>query len=197
VNSRYPPASVTKTTIDALHYSADAALRDGGSIHIRSIGPDDRERLHEHFLTLSPHSVYTRFFGTKTELTPAELSYYTEMDGTERVGLVATLGSGASETIVGVGRYFRQKRAGERHRAEVAFAVSDEHQHRGIASALLVHLARIGRAAGIGEFVAEVLAENRDMLRVFAESGYEVTRSIDHGVFHVTFPIGVPLETRK
>lgn len=197
MNSLYPQANVTNPAIDALHYSADEALRDGGSIRIRSIGPDDRERLHEHFHTLSPHSVYTRFFGAKTELTPDELSYYTEMDGTERVGLVATLGSGVSETIVGVGRYFRQQRAGERHRAEVAFAVSDEHQHRGIASRLLVHLARIARSCGIRQFVAEVLAENRDMLRVFAESGYEVTRSIDHGVFHVTFPIGVRPDDRS
>jgi GNAT superfamily N-acetyltransferase len=196
VNSLYPRASVTSTSIDALHYSADEVLRDGGAIHIRSIGPDDRDRLHQHFHTLSPRSVYTRFFGPKAELTPGELSYYTEMDGAEQVGLVATLGSGASETIVGVGRYFRQKRAGDRHRAEVAFAVSDEHQHRGIASVLLVHLARIARAGGLREFVAEVLAENRDMLRVFAESGYEVTRSIDHGVFHVTFPIGARPDER-
>ncbi len=173
---------------DPLRYSVDERLRDGGSVHIRSVCPDDRERLEEHFHSLSAHSVYTRFFSPKKELTPVELTYYTEMDGTERVGLVATLPIGGHERIVGVGRYFRMTGAGERHRAEVAFAVSDDHQRRGIASALLEHLARIARGHGITEFVAEVLGENNEMMGVFARRGFKVNRSIDHGVYHVRFP---------
>ena len=173
---------------DACRYSVDVLLRDGGSVHIRSVTAADGERLLEHFHTLSPRSVYTRFFGPKKDLTPEEVSYYTEMDGVEKVGLVATLGAGEDEEIIGVGRYFRCSKAGERHRAEVAFAVSDKHQRRGIATALLEHLARIARGHAITEFVADVLGENTQMMEVFARRGFQLNRSVDHGVCHVTFP---------
>src|SRR5262249_22562644 len=73
-------------------------------------------------------------------------------------------------------------------RAEVAFAVLDEHQGRGIGTVLLEHLATLARARGITEFQADVLGENNRMLRVFAKSGFLVTRSVDGGVFHVSFP---------
>jgi len=164
----------------------DALLRDGGSIHVRSIRPDDKELLRAHFHTLSPRSVYTRFFGAKRDLTPEELAYFTEMDGVDRVGLVATLRTSDGEKIIGVGRYFRQGKA--RDCAEVAFAVSDGQQRRGIASMLLEHLAGIARTHGITEFAADVLGENNHMLHVFEHSGFKVHRSIASGVFHVTFP---------
>ena len=51
---------------EAAAYSADALLRDGTSVHVRAIHPDDKERLRDHFHGLSPESVYNRFFGMKT-----------------------------------------------------------------------------------------------------------------------------------
>jgi acetyl coenzyme A synthetase (ADP forming)-like protein len=173
---------------DARRYSVHELLRDGGSVHVRSLCPDDAERLREHFHTLSPRSVYTRFFGPKKELTPAELSYFTDMDGIDKVGLVATLLTAEGEKIIGVGLYFRLSAKGQPHCAEVAFAVSDGHQRRGIASVLLEHLARIARSQGIVEFAAEVLGENNQMMQVFSRSGFKVSRSAERGVFHVTFP---------
>jgi GNAT superfamily N-acetyltransferase len=155
---------------DARRYSVHELLRDGGSVHVRSLCPDDAERLREHFHTLSPRSVYTRFFGPKKELTPAELSYFTDMDGIDKVGLVATLLTAEGEKIIGVGLYFRLSAKGQPHCAEVAFAVSDGHQRRGIASVLLEHLARIARSQGIVEFAAEA--------RSIAHSGLcEILRS--------------------
>ena len=130
-------------------YAVDALLRDGGSIHVRAIRPDDKERLVEHFRSLSPHSVYFRFFGTKKQLSKAELAQYTELDFDERVGLVATLRNDDHERIIGVGRYTRRTDEDAPHRAEVAFAVVDDHQRRGIGTLLLEHLARIARAHGI------------------------------------------------
>ena len=51
--------------------------------------------------------------------------------------------------------------------------VADAHQGRGIGSVLLEHLAEIGRELGITRFEAVVLAENRTMLRVFLDAGYQ------------------------
>ena len=173
---------------DTRAYEAEEILRDGGSIHIRAIRPDDKERLVDHFQRLSQRSVYFRFFGAKRRLTDDELKRFTEPDFLGHVGLVATLRDDGQEHIIGVGRYIARNDAEATHRAEVAFAVADAHQGRGIGTILLEHLAPIARANGITEFEAEVLGENNRMLEVFAKSGFVVRRSLEAGVIHLSFP---------
>jgi acetyl coenzyme A synthetase (ADP forming)-like protein len=170
---------------DPHHYEADVILRDGGSIHIRAIRPDDKVRLAKHFQRLGQRSVYLRFFGAKKRLTEVELQRLTEPDFVNHVGLVATLRDGEEEHIIGVGRFFRYN---AKNRAEVAFAVADEHQGRGIGTLLLEQLAPFARVNGITEFEADVLGENNRMLEVFGKSGFVVRRSVADGVVHVTFP---------
>jgi acetyl coenzyme A synthetase (ADP forming)-like protein len=181
---------------NARTYSATEILKDGGSIQIRAIRPDDKQRLLDHFNRLSQRSVYFRFFGAKKRLTDDELRRFTEPDFVRHVGLVATLREGGEERIIGVGRYMALDRGGHLgeaddtppHTAEVAFAVSDAHQGRGIGTLLLEHLAPLAHANGITAFEADVLGENNQMLEVFARSGFLVKRSIEAGVVHVTFP---------
>src|SRR5262245_35355376 len=120
------------------HYSTDALLRDGGSIHIRAIRPDDKPRLLALFEHLRSRSVYFRFFQTKQRLTDEELRYFTELDFTWDVALVATRRVGQEEHIIGVGRYFRMQEHGHpTSHAEVAFTVADAHQGRGVGTLLL------------------------------------------------------------
>ncbi|MBI1818333.1 MAG: GNAT family N-acetyltransferase [Deltaproteobacteria bacterium] len=165
-------------------YSAEAILRDGSSIHIRALRPSDKALLIEHFQQLSPRSVYFRFFGAKKRLTDAELARFTELDFARNAALVAVRRDGGCELLIGVGRYSSSAVA---HRAEVAFAVLDKYQGRGVGTLLLEHLVPIARANGITEFEADVLGENNQMLQVFAASGFTVKRSIEAGVFHVVF----------
>src|SRR5690349_21611074 len=155
--------------LDAASYSSEVILRDGGSIYVRAIRPDDRERLLRHFKALSEESKYHRFFGLKRELTGDELIKLTNLDFVNHVAIVATLRDGDEERFIGVGRYIR---SGDPHRAEVAFAVLDDHQGRGIGTVLLEHLSRIARDAGITEFEADVLGDNNRMLEVFSKSGF-------------------------
>jgi len=170
-------------------FSRDAVLRDGGSIHLRAIRPDDKARLVDHFNRLSARSVYFRFFASKLRLADDELARFTELDFSNHVGLVATLLESGEERIIGVARYIVvATKPGEPRRAEVAFAVADAHQGRGIATVLLEELARFAQASGIDEFEASVLGENNRMLEVFGSSGFQVRRSVDGGVFCVTFP---------
>jgi len=167
---------------DLRAYAVEELLRDGSSIHIRAIQPEDKAKLYEHFKRLSPQSIYYRFLGPKKELTEEELTRFTNLDFVNHVGLVATLKKGDREEFIGVGRYIR---GGDPKRAEVAFAVLDEYQGRGIGTLLLTHLARIARANGISEFEADVLGENNRMLEVFAKSGFKVRRSSRSGVIHL------------
>ena len=173
------------------NYSVEAILRDGSSIHLRAMRPDDKPRLIDHFARLSAQSVYFRFFRAKKRLSDAELVQFTEVDFVRNVALVATLGHGADEKFIGVGRYAVVDADGDGptpRRAEVAFAVADEYQGRGVGTLLLDHLVPIARANGIEEFEADVLGENNRMLEVFGKSGCRVKRALEDGVFHVTFP---------
>lgn len=172
--------------MSARDYALDELLRDGRSIHIRAIRPDDKARLLEHFQHLSARSVYFRFFNAKRRLDDEELRRFTELDFENGVGLVATLVLDGREQIIGVGRYFVL--AEDRRRAEIAFAVRDDHQGLGVGTLLLEHLGRIARAAGITEFQADVLGENNQMLEVFLRSGFRVSRALAGGIVHVSFP---------
>jgi len=174
-------------------YQVDETLRDGGFIRIRAIRPEDGQRLLAHFKTLSPRAVHNRFFGMKRTLSEEELTELTDLDFIHHVGLVAILGEGGDEPFVGVGRYIvSQDDRASGGRAEVAFAVLDEHQGRGIGTLLLKHLARIARHNGIREFQADVLSDNHQMLEVFADSGFPIRRTSDSGVVHLSLPIANP-----
>jgi acetyl coenzyme A synthetase (ADP forming)-like protein len=167
-------------------YAIDELLRDGRSIHIRAIRPDDKARLLDHFEHLSTRSVYFRFFNAKRRLNDEELRRFTELDFDSSVGLIATLTTQQHEQIIGVGRYFVL--AADPRRAEIAFAVRDDYHGVGVGTLLLEHLGRIARAAGITEFQADVLGENNQMLGVFLRSGFRVQRALAGGVVHVSFP---------
>src|SRR5207245_5750036 len=119
------------------YYATDALLRDGSSIHLRAIRPDDKQRLLALFERLSSRSVYFRFFQTKQRLTDEELRYFTELDFTRDLALVATLREGQEEHIIGVGRSLRIQENGQpTTHAEVALTVADAHQGLGAAARL-------------------------------------------------------------
>jgi acyl-CoA synthetase (NDP forming) len=73
--------------------------------------------------------------------------------------------------------------------AEVAFVARDDHQGRGLGSILLEHLAAAARENGLRRFEAEVLVENHQMVRVFRDAGYQVSREFAEGVLHLEFDI--------
>ncbi len=166
-------------------YELDVMLRDGGVARIRPIRPEDAAGARAFFERLGPESRYFRFFSVKQSLSDREVENFANVDYDDRMALVALSGG----EMVGVGRYDRESPGDDT--AEVAFAVVDEHQGRGIGTRLLELLTNHARANGVKQFRAYVLGENRQMMRVFRNSGYELTRTIDRGVFTVDFPVEV------
>jgi GNAT superfamily N-acetyltransferase len=171
--------------IDASNYAQMAALRNGTQVKVRSIRPDDKQRLVTAFKNLDPESVYTRFFHHKKMLSDAELKAATELDFESAIALVMTIGEGEKETIIGGGRYVVIDGAGASRSAEVAFTVEEDYHRQGIARILLQHLAAIAREKGIGALVAEVLPENKGMLTVFSRSGLPIKTEHGGDVVHV------------
>lgn len=164
------------------HREADVVAADGGVVHLRPIRPDDAERLLDFHSRLSERTRYLRFFGPYPRIPDADLRRFTVVDHRDQVAFVGLLG----DDIVAVGRYIRSAEAPV---AEVAFVVRDDHQGRGLGSILLEHLAATARENGVERFEAEVLVENRTMLRVFRDAGYQVRREFDHGVVHLEFDV--------
>jgi len=171
-------------------YAADALLRDGRSIRVRALRPDDKQRLLVLFRRQSAETIHYRFFGAKASLSQAELRYFTEMDFARHVGLAAVRGSGPDEEFLGVGRYIRCDGDGEdgRRRAEFAVAVADAEQGHGVGTLLLEHLARIALRSGITAFEADVLGDNRRMFELLSGIGFEVKESGPGRVVRVSFP---------
>jgi GNAT superfamily N-acetyltransferase len=167
--------------LQADRYSAIEALRDGASIEIRALQPSDRDELLGALGRMSDQSIRRRFFAPKRHFSPGEVERYVNVDFVTHVALVAVCDQDGHRSIAGAGRYVLT----EPGVAEVAFAMDDAQQGRGIGGLLLRHLARIARAAGLRELVAEVLAENAPMLRVFRKSGLEMTARREDGVVHV------------
>jgi GNAT superfamily N-acetyltransferase len=175
--------------IDAAKYATTATLRSGMKVKIRSIRPDDKERLVTAFKNLDPETIYMRFFYQKKTLSEAELKSATELDFEKTVILVVTPAEGAQETIIGAGRYAVIEETGRPRSAEVAFTIEEDFHRQGMARILLLHLASIARAKGLSSFVAEVLSQNSGMLTVFSRSGLPMQTQHGGDVVHVTLSL--------
>ena len=165
-----------------LGWEIDAAVRDGTSIKVRPILPDDADGLQEMMTRMSRETVYHRFFQAKERLEPEELEAFTRLDYNDRMALIAL----RHGKIIGVGRYWRDEATPGV--ADVAFAVIDEEQGKGIASRLVRYLTNYARQRGIHAFRATVLADNHVMIRVFRNAGYPMRREPDAGLYTVEFP---------
>ncbi|MFD3931879.1 GNAT family N-acetyltransferase [Streptomyces sp. NPDC058614] len=172
------------------HWEADVVLRDGGTARIRPITVDDAERLVSFYQQVSDESKYYRFFAPYPRLSAKDVHRFTHHDFVDRVGLAATVGGEFIATV----RYDRINADGlpasaPADEAEVAFLVQDAHQGRGVASALLEHIAAVARERDIRRFAAEVLPANNKMIKVFTDAGYQQKRHFEDGVVRLEFDL--------
>ncbi|WP_432015544.1 GNAT family N-acetyltransferase [Streptomyces cucumeris] len=172
------------------HWEADVVLRDGGTAQIRPITADDAQRLVSFYEHVSDESKYYRFFAPYPRLSDRDVHRFTHHDYVDRVGLAAIVGGEFIATV----RYDRiddrgRSASAPADEAEVAFLVQDAHQGRGVASALLEHIAAVARERGIRRFAAEVLPANSKMIKVFTDAGYTQQRSFEDGVVRLEFDL--------
>ncbi len=150
-------------------YESDVTLKDGTSLHLRPIRPDEGPALLRLYDRLSNESLYQRFFAVPAK-DATKADYLAHVDYHDQFAVVAL----KDGEIVAVARYHRN--AARPDHAEVAFTVADALQGKGIGSILFARLASIARENGVAVFDAEVLTTNTGMLRVFEKSGCPVAR---------------------
>ncbi len=170
---------------EAVGVVRDVILRDGSTLRLHPPSANEADALVSFFSRLSTESLYARFHGLPS-VGPWLVAPFLDPDGEERGALVGTLTDDGEERIVALASWSRLR---DPVVAEAAFAVEDGLQGKGVGTRLLEQLAESAGAVGIRRFVAEVLPENRPMLRVFADAGFEVTREVSGGAVEVSFPI--------
>ena len=147
----------------------DVLLRDGSTVHVCPATPSDAPAVKLLLQWLSDRSRWLRFFTAFPDLARAA-RWATEVDNDRRYGLVAT---GERDGQV-VGHAGLERESDHPERAEVALEIADAMQGKGLGTALLRQLAQAANQLGIQVLDAEVLAENRKMLRVLRDCGYPV-----------------------
>jgi acetyltransferase len=142
-------------------------LRDGSLVTIRPISKADVE-LERHFIEdLSPQARRFRFLCSMKTPSDALLRQLTQVDGEHDVALIALSGQ-AERKEVGVARFS----ATPDGRAEMAVAVSDDWQHKGLGSTLVRHLIQVARSRGIKALYSIDSAANDPMRELAAYLGF-------------------------
>lgn len=167
-------------------YETEVVLRDGSIVQLRPIRVEDAERWLAFVNRLSPQTRYLRFHYLPKKFSPEDALRYCTVDYNNTFAIVAEVLMEQGRDIIAVGRYFRLP--GKRS-AEVAFAIDDAYQGKGIGTKLVEWLVHIAREKGIHTFEADVLGENRAMMAVFRDYGFHVSSSLQAGTYHVVFPI--------
>jgi GNAT superfamily N-acetyltransferase len=145
-------------------------LHDGRIVRVRPLQSADRATYERAVLDLSPRSRYLRFFAPIAKPSQRLLDQMTHTDGHRHVAYVALTTD--ETTAVGVVRYVRA--ADALLVGEVAIAVADDWQGRGLGGQLLRHTVEHARLAGLESLAATTLRENSGGPRLLQAAGFSV-----------------------
>lgn len=164
----YPHMAIHPYPVELI---GDVALRDGSLLHVRPIRPEDAELERSFVNGLSEQTRYYRFFYRLTELTPAMLARFTQVDYDRELALVALAPEpGAStQVFVGVGRYVANP---DQVSAEFAVVVADAWQRRGVARVLMRGLIVCAKRRGFERLSGSILRVNEPMLAFVRSLGF-------------------------
>jgi acetyl coenzyme A synthetase (ADP forming)-like protein len=169
------------------HREAEVVLRDGSTAHVRPVRQEDKPGIEEFLRNLSGESRYMRFFSGFLDSGKAA-GWAVDVDYRSRYGLVVTAGPEA--LVIAHATYLRTAQ----DRAEVALAIADAFQGKGLGTILVGQLAEAAHENGVNLFEARVLPQNHKMIEVFRESGFPVQMKSEPGEIYVEFPTSLSPE---
>jgi acyl-CoA hydrolase/GNAT superfamily N-acetyltransferase len=157
-------------------------MKGGLEVLFRAVRMSDEPLLKDFFYSLSDKSNYRRFTTLRRYLPHEVLQKMVAIDFTKQMVILAVVHEGEQEVVVGVGQYVVM---GDTHTAEIALAVRDEYQGRGIGSELLAYLGQVARRQGLLGFTADVLGDNTPVMKVLEKSGFGLQKEISDGVAYL------------
>jgi acyl-CoA hydrolase/GNAT superfamily N-acetyltransferase len=154
----------------------------GLELLLRAVKLSDEDLLKDFFYSLSDQSNYRRFIMLRRRLPHEVLQKFTAIDYTKQMVILAVVEQGEKELVVGVGQYVIQE---EEHTAEIALAVRDDWQRKGIGELLLNYMSEIAKRQGLLGFTADVLGENTPVLKLIEKAGFDFRKEICDGVCYL------------
>jgi acyl-CoA hydrolase len=166
------------------HLEAYRTTPEGLSLLLRPVRLSDEPLLKDFFNFLSDQSLYRRFISVRQDMPHERLQEFVVIDYTREMVILATIrqGDGEAEKVVGVGQYGINE---TNHTAEVSLVIRDEDQHQGVGTEILSYLTYLAKREGLYGFTAEVLAENKPMLRLFEKMGFDMQKKSAQGVYEL------------
>ena len=160
-------------------------FRDSLTVRFRAIKPSDEEEMRRLFYRFSDQAVYYRYFSPIKTMPHQKMQEYVNVDYRHTMSIVAIVDESGVEKIIGEARYVKTQ--GEPF-ADTAFIVDEQYQGMGISTYLFNLLIRAAREEGIAGFKADVLENNRAMLKVYEKALYPVQTVLSGGVYKITIP---------
>ncbi|PKL50229.1 MAG: 4-hydroxybutyrate CoA-transferase [Planctomycetes bacterium HGW-Planctomycetes-1] len=164
-------------------------LNDGTEIFFRPIKPTDDPALSEMLYSLSSSSVQMRYMTHTVNFPHKDVQQLTNIDYRQDVSIVGIVPGAAGEQIIAIAQYYLDPKS---QAAEVAFLVQDEWQKKGMGTLLLAYLTQIAKQRGVKKFYAKVLANNKPMLTIFNNSGFNVKTEFDGQIYSVMYDLTEP-----
>jgi acetyltransferase len=161
-------------------------MKDGTPVTIRPIRPEDEPQMVRFHETLSERSVYLRYFhlmNLEQRTTHERLTRICFIDYDREMALVAET---TNHEIIGVGRM--SKIHGTRE-AEVAVLISDQWQGRGLGKELLARLLVAGADEKLCRLTADILPDNRGVMRICEKLGFTLKHSLDDEVVRAEYKL--------
>jgi len=156
--------------------------RAGYDLQLRPVKISDEPLLKDFFYSLSDQSVYRRFMSQRKDMPHERLQDFVVIDYTNEMIILAVVKKEEVEEVVGVGQYGIYPNS---HTAEVALVVRDDHQGKGVGTAVLSYLTELAQKEGLMGFNAEVLMENASMMHLFEKMGFDIQRRTEEGVIEL------------
>jgi len=168
-------------------------FKDGLTVRFRAIKPSDEDEMRRLFYRFSDQAVYYRYFSPIKTMPHRKMQEYVNVDYRLLMSIVGVVEDSGVEKIIAEARYVRSK---ARPYADTAFIVDEKYQGKGIASYMFDLLIRVAREEGISGFSADVLADNKSMLKVYEKAPFPVKAVLSGGVYKLTIPF-TPLSDFK
>jgi RimJ/RimL family protein N-acetyltransferase len=162
------------------HLETYRTTKTGMDILLRPVRINDEGLIKDLFYSLSDQSLKRRFMSPRRDVPHKIRQEFVAIDFSQKMVVLATIEKGGKEIVVGMGQYIIDTLT---HTAEVAFTVKEDYHGQGIATEILKYLTILAKNEGLQGFTAEVLFENRPMMRVFEKVGFDMKRTIEDGSY--------------
>lgn len=163
--------------------------KSGLTVLLRPVKISDEPLIKDFFYDLSDQSLYRRFISKRQDMPHERLQEFVVIDYTQEMVILAVIGEGEAEKIIGIGQYGIDPAT---HTAEVAVVVRDEYQGRGVGTELLSYLTYLAKRQGLLGFTAEVLVDNKPMMRLFEKGGFDIEKRRGEGVYELKLAFREP-----